>query len=161
MFQVSTAINLAIHSMAYLARARQNGAISAATIASELRVSPSHLSKVLGSLAGGGLVRSTRGARGGFVLDRDPKDVSLLDIVHAMREPTPHDMCLLGERICPPGQCRLKELRDRVSATIEHELEGITLARFASSGPISEPASAPASRSSARGTTRRASGGVS
>jgi len=156
-FQVSTALNLAIHSMAYLARSHPRGSVSAAAIAGDLHVSPSHLSKVLGALAGGGLIRSTRGARGGFVLERDPKQITLLDIVRAMSGPPPGGMCLLGQRICPPGACRLEDLRDRVATTIEEELGSINLARFAGSGPLGDPAATV--RASSGIKRRRGSGG--
>lgn len=55
--------------------------LSAAEIAQRHGASEHHVAKVLQQLARAGLVRSSRGLGGGFRLDRDPKDVTLLDVV--------------------------------------------------------------------------------
>jgi Rrf2 family protein len=43
-----------------------------------------YLEQVLAILRRGGLVRSHRGARGGFVLAREPREITLLDVVVLM-----------------------------------------------------------------------------
>ncbi|MBN1516889.1 Rrf2 family transcriptional regulator [Candidatus Sumerlaeota bacterium] len=52
-------------------------------IADKLKCSASYLAKILGILVRSGILRSVRGARGGVLLSRDPKDVTLLDVVEA------------------------------------------------------------------------------
>jgi len=130
---VSTASTLAIHAMAYLAASGVRAPVPAATIGFALDVSPSHLSKVLQGLARSGLISSVRGAKGGFALKIDPDEVSLLQVVQAVSGPVMSDSCLLGPRICKPGRCKLAAVTSRVSALINKELQGMTLAQFADS----------------------------
>jgi len=137
---LSTASNLAIHAMAHLARAEDGVPVPATRIAAVLSASPSHLSKVLQNLARSGLIDSVRGAKGGFSLATKPESITLLQIVHAVVGPFPEDACLLGERICQPGECKLARIRQDVTGIVENQLGKMTLALFA------KPAKAAAKR---------------
>jgi len=52
-------------------------------VAEWIGCSPTYLSKVMGHLAKGGVLRSVRGAHGGVTLAKDPGDITLLEIVEA------------------------------------------------------------------------------
>ena len=60
------------------------------TIAEAQAISPQFLVQILLQLKRGGIVRSTRGASGGYRLAREPEDISLLDIVTAMEGTSDH-----------------------------------------------------------------------
>ena len=47
------------------------------------------VSKILKSLAQGGLLNSQRGARGGYTLSRRPEDVNVAEIIDALRGRSP------------------------------------------------------------------------
>ena len=66
--RISEAATLALHTLALLA-SRPGVILSTHKIAKRLEASEAHLAKVLQRLARMGLVRSIRGARGGFVLE--------------------------------------------------------------------------------------------
>ena len=71
---------------AVLALASGDGSpMTTKSIATMMKVPQSYLSKVLQSLVRGGLVFSTRGLNGGFVLSRPPAEISMLDIMNACR----------------------------------------------------------------------------
>lgn len=69
--------------MIYLAVEGSDEPVSPRRIAERMGCSPSYLSKVTGDLAKGGLLRTFRGSQGGVVLAREPKDITLLDILEA------------------------------------------------------------------------------
>ncbi len=131
MLNFSVAANIAVHALVYLAGLDKATTVSATQIAEIIGVSPSHLSKVLQELARQGLVHSTRGARGGFALAGDPRKVTLLEVIRAVDPPPKPDSCLLGEQLCHGIECRLKELREKVSRLVEGELSSTSLADFA------------------------------
>jgi len=131
MLNFSVAANIAVHSLVYLAGLGRVEMVSANHIAEKLQVSPSHLSKVLQELARRGLVRSTRGARGGFSLAGDPQMVTVLDVILAVDPPPEPEGCLLGQKICRGMECRLQNLRHKVTRLVEEELSTTTLADFA------------------------------
>lgn len=130
MLNFSVAANIAVHSLVYLARLERETTVSATQIAEKIEVSPSHLSKVLQELARQGLVRSIRGARGGFSLAVDPRELTLLEIIRAVDPPPKQGHCLLGEQLCRGFECRLKDLREKVSLLVEEELSSLSLADF-------------------------------
>jgi len=56
---------------------------SADFLAEKTKVPRRYLHRVLQDLAAAGLVRSRSGPGGGYELDRDPAEVSILDVVNA------------------------------------------------------------------------------
>jgi Rrf2 family protein len=89
-------------------------------IAATMMVPQSYLSKVLQSLVRGGLVHSTRGLKGGFVLARSPEDISMLDILNAVSpikriESCPLDLDAHSSALCPLHR-RLDEAMAHVQA---------------------------------------------
>jgi Rrf2 family protein len=97
---LSEAANLAVHAMGYLASNAAAGPVSAAQIAEALSFSRDHLNKVLQRLNRVGLVASRRGPRGGFVLGRPAKSVTLLEIVEAIDGSLAMGECMLGSSLC-------------------------------------------------------------
>lgn len=56
-------------------------------------VSKTYLAKALQALSRAGIVRTTEGRAGGYVMARPPDDVSLLDVVQAIDGPGPAFRC--------------------------------------------------------------------
>jgi Rrf2 family protein len=131
MLNFTEAANLGVHALAYLAHQQQGSRLSAERIGVALKVSVSHLSKVLQRLARAGLVASTRGAHGGFVLARPPASISLLEIVDVLDTLPPVPECLLGRPICDNKNCMLRELAFQVHDLVRNNLSKIHLDAFA------------------------------
>jgi Rrf2 family protein len=87
------------------------------------------LEGILRQLRQSGIVASMRGAEGGYRLDRDPKDVSIADIVRALDGPLaavrgqrPEDLDYAG------ASEHLREVWIAVRASLRNVLESVTLA---------------------------------
>jgi len=107
--KVSHAASLAVHTMSFLARGNQEPH-SVKEIASILHVSEAHLAKVLGTLARAGLVQSTRGPNGGFVLTAGADRAPLMTVFEAIEGKfAPHD-CLFETPLCDEGTCIFGDL---------------------------------------------------
>ncbi len=130
LIQISEAANLAIHALGYLAQRNSPENRSASEIAGLLEVSEAHLGKVLQRLAKFGLVTSSRGARGGFRLAREPNDVTLLEVVELMDGPIVDDQCLLGKAVCWQRQCVFQPMLGQVHKLIKGHLESTRLSQF-------------------------------
>jgi Rrf2 family protein len=115
--------------MAFLA-ARPEKVTSAGAIASALKISESHLAKVLQRLARAGLVKSTRGPNGGFRLDKNPEEIRLMDVYEVVEGPVPQNDCLFGKKVCGNGDCIFHGLLGTVCEMFADHLRNTTLSEL-------------------------------
>ncbi len=125
--RISEAASLGMHAMGLLST-RNHIPMSARVAADRLGVSEAHLSKVLQRLARVGLLRSTRGPKGGFSLTRDPATVSLLEVFEAIEGPVQPAACLFGIPLCDGASCVLGKVIVDVNNTLFEYLAEKTLA---------------------------------
>ena len=118
--RISEAASLALHTMVFLAT-EPDKKVTTNLIATTLQVSEAHLSKVLQRLSKIGLVKSIRGPRGGFVIGKPPKAISLLDVFEAIEGPIESDNCLFGIPVCT-GLCILGGLVEKVNQEVKTHL---------------------------------------
>ena len=79
--RTSHSTEMAIDSILYMARNRQKAPFYADDIAAEMNISPTYLAKLFQQLARSGVLRSYRGARGGYNLGRRVEAITLYDII--------------------------------------------------------------------------------
>ena len=91
--KMSDGVEQAIHSVAMLASLSPDGVLSAAALAEFHGVSTSYLLKHLQSLSGAGILSTVPGPKGGYRLAKEPKGITLLDIVLAVEGPAPAFRC--------------------------------------------------------------------
>ena len=89
-----------IRGVLYLAKQNDGKVSMLSAIAEEQEVPPRFLAKIFQSLAKAGVVKSHRGAKGGFSLARPASDITIKDVVEAVEGPITLNLCLIG-----PGEC--------------------------------------------------------
>lgn len=97
--QITRQADYAVRAVLYLAR---RGSERAATsqVAQNQRIPPSFLAKIISQLSIAGLLHTARGAHGGVTLAREPKDISVLEVVEAIDGPIHLNDCVNGEGSC-------------------------------------------------------------
>jgi len=119
---------------------------SAADLAGALGLGRPTVSKVLKLLARGQLVRSMRGARGGYALCRPAGQISIAQVVDAL-EDQPFG---LTECTATPGACGFEAgcgIRDnwqRINAVVRRTLEDVSIADMVRPVPLQWPGHRPA-----------------
>lgn len=78
------------------------GPVSAREIAERRSIPPRFLEQLFVGLRRGELVQAVRGARGGFVLAREPHQITVLEVVEALEGPLHASVCE-GERAIECG----------------------------------------------------------
>jgi Rrf2 family protein len=97
--------------------------LKAADIARDSKVPLRFLSKILGELRDAGLVASRRGYHGGYVLVRDPRDISVAELTLAISgyelfAPVPPERLQPRLQFVEDLQCRLRDVaREILGAT--------------------------------------------
>ncbi|MBN2804742.1 MAG: Rrf2 family transcriptional regulator [Deltaproteobacteria bacterium] len=128
--KLSDATNLGFHSLVYLAvNYDEKRPVSTLEIAEQFNISANHLSKVLQRLAKARIVKSIRGPKGGFILAKDPADVSLKSIYEAIDgEIITGDICLLDKKRCNLSMCLLGNLIGDIENMVVKRFEETTIA---------------------------------
>jgi Rrf2 family iron-sulfur cluster assembly transcriptional regulator len=129
--RVSTRGDYASRALLSLALHDSGEPTSVRDIAERTGLPQPYLEQILLTLKGAGLVRSKRGVGGGYVLARDPTEVTLAEILTAVDGPIqagsfgePHK-----DGACDhEGQCILLAVWSDVSAQLLEHLTGVTLA---------------------------------
>ena len=103
--KVSTKSRYAVAAMVDLAQHYGEGPVALRGVAERQQVSEHYLEQLMSSLRRAGLVRSLRGAQGGYELAREPAQVSVGDIVRAMEGPIAPVDCLLADRSTTNPYC--------------------------------------------------------
>ena len=97
--------------------------ISLIDIAERQHISLTYLEKLFGSLRKAGLIKSVRGAKGGYMLARDAKDISLADILIAAGEKI-NLTCGSGRECDPVNPCLTHHLWTNLSQELFQFLDG-------------------------------------
>jgi Rrf2 family protein len=102
--QITRQADYAVRAVYYLTKLGPDNRAATSQIAKEQHIPPSFLAKIISQLSVAGLLHTSRGARGGVSLARDPEEISLLDVVEAIDGPI-----LLNECVADDGACTFSE----------------------------------------------------
>lgn len=134
MMQLTNKFDYSIRGLVYLATNSRDRICHLDKIASEVNVSQAFLGKIFQQFTKIGLVRSYRGAGGGFVLGRQPDKISLLEVVEAIEGPISLNRCL--DRNGGYDQhynCSSHPVWTQVQTQVRETLQNITLKDLAGS----------------------------
>ncbi len=102
--QITRQADYAVRAVSYLAKQGPNQRAATSTVAKEMKIPPSFLAKIISQLSIAGLLHTSRGARGGVTLAREPGKISMLDVVEAIDGPI-----MLNECVGDPADCDFSE----------------------------------------------------
>lgn len=130
--RVSAKSDYAVRAAAELAAAEPGRPVKAEALASAQGIPANFLENILGSLRNAGIIRSQRGAEGGYLLARDPATVTLADVIRAVDGPL---AAVRGEapedQRYPGPAARAVDVWIAVRAALRSVLEATTLADLA------------------------------
>lgn len=125
--KLSTKGKYALYAMHYLAQKSGEGPQPLKAIA-EVGIPEQYLEQLLGNLRRAGLLKTVRGAQGGYQLAKAPGDVTVGDIIEATEGPISLSECLSHETRCAKsGGCAARLVWEELTGSINNVLQGITL----------------------------------
>ncbi len=101
----------------------------AKTIATQENVPQRFALKILRKLTKAGLVKSFRGVQGGYSIDMEPEEITILDVISAIDGPININRCLEDPASCNKQSaaiCTIHNALGEVQDTITQKLGGIT-----------------------------------
>ncbi len=118
----------------HLARRGRTGAgpVAARELAEVERLPADYVEQILLRLRRAGLVDSVRGARGGYLLAREPQAITVFDVMTASEHQTFEVNCEVhpvdAERCSPSSGCSIRPVWHALQRRVDDLLSGISLA---------------------------------
>ena len=129
MFRLSRLTDYGIVLMAHLASCEEGSTHAAREVAQETQLPLPVVSKVLKLLAREGLLRSLRGAKGGYRLARPATEITVPEMIAALDGPISLTECASHPGTCAhEPTCHVREPWQRINRVVRDALERITLA---------------------------------
>lgn len=130
--KLSTKGRYGVTAMYDIAMHRKEGPISLKSVAQRQGISEHYLEQLMGALRKAGFVKSVRGAQGGYILVKDPSEISVGDIIRVMEGPIAPVDCLLDSaednQYCTRAHtCVTRNVWKKVADSISEVLDSITL----------------------------------
>jgi len=114
--------------MLELASAYGTGPMRLREIAQNQEISVRYLERMMNAMVTAGLVRSTRGQRGGFALSKSPNTILLSQVVQAAEGPLSIVECVDDPEFCSRYEfCVTREIWEKLRAAVEDVLNSFTL----------------------------------
>jgi len=123
--RLSPAAEYAVRGVLVLAERHGQEPTNLDTICAARDLSKQYLTKIFSSLSRANIVIPVRGKHGGFLLARDPHDITLLDVIEAVEGPVALNFCQSDPPLCEEGGtcpvhpvwCELQEIvKERLGA---------------------------------------------
>jgi Rrf2 family protein len=130
--QITRQADYAIRAVLYISKLGPSQRAATSQIAKEQHIPPSFLAKIISQLSIAGLLQTSRGARGGVMLAKNPDEITLLEVVESIDGPIALNECVNDQNACSFGDdCPLRPVWCDAQDDLVKRLKGINFAQFA------------------------------
>ena len=128
MIKISTKSQYGLRAMAFLANS-PGSVISLREVSEKEEIPFDYLEKIIGKLEKENLLKSKKGARGGYFLAKKPSKIKVGQIVSALEGKTNLVGCLDGRHKCARARkCATKRIWQKIQNSLNKTLNSLTLA---------------------------------
>ena len=126
--KLSTRGRYATRALLDLALHRDEEPVLLKDIARRQQISLSYLEHLVAPLIAGGIVRSTRGAKGGISLARLPEEIRLDEVIQLLEGSIDPSECITNPGVCSRSEsCVAREVWSELKKAINGVLQSVTL----------------------------------
>jgi Rrf2 family protein len=126
--KVSTKGRYGLRILLDVALHQKQGPVALSDISRRQAISHKYLWQVINPLKAAGLLNSTRGSHGGYVLARPPGEISVRDIVNILEGPVSIVACVADPESCERSvSCTAREAWTEIENKLNEAMRSITL----------------------------------
>lgn len=126
--KLSTKSRYGTRALLELALHRRNEPVKMKEISQNQQISKNYLEHVISPLISAGIVRSTRGSKGGLFLVKKPEDIKLSEVIKILEGSVGPVECVDEPEVCNrSGFCVTRDVWIILKESIEEVLKSITL----------------------------------
>jgi Rrf2 family protein len=119
----------AVRCILYLASQGRGVLVSRRVVAEYFDIPDKFLAKIAQQLLKAGIITITQGARGGYLLNRDPAALTMLEVVEAMIGKIALNDCIANAKTCKSSRnCAINRVWARASIQLRETLAGVSFA---------------------------------
>ena len=128
---ISTRGRYGLRACVEIALNAERGPVRVSSIARKQKIPVSYLEQILNKLRRGGVIKSVRGSRGGYLLSKPKDEITVREVIEVLDGPFAVAGC--SKDRCPqetcigPERCVASGLWRRVEDNLDRFLDGITL----------------------------------
>lgn len=105
-----------------------SGPVSLKKISEKYNISENYLEQLFAKLKKGGYIETVRGAQGGYLLAREPKDITVGMILRTLEGEITASDCLSKEICSRESICATRGIFEKIERSINDVIDNITLA---------------------------------
>ncbi|HUT11528.1 MAG TPA: Rrf2 family transcriptional regulator [Thermoguttaceae bacterium] len=124
--KLSQSVTYAVHAALRLAAKLESGPVPCGQIAEQGHMPERFLLQILRDMSKQGILHSTRGGGGGFMLERDPAEISLLQLIEAVEGPMSAGLPI-NVSLPEQSRSRLQDTLRRITDTTRDQLGAVKL----------------------------------
>ncbi|NLZ48102.1 MAG: Rrf2 family transcriptional regulator [Clostridiales bacterium] len=125
--KLSTKGRYGVKAMVDLALNYGDEPISIKSISDRQGISEYYLEQLFAPLRKAGIIKSIRGAQGGYILSKSPKDITVAEIIKILEGPIEISDCIEGSTCSNEDYCATRLLWEKIKKSIDSVLETTTL----------------------------------
>ena len=126
--KLSTKGRYGVRAMYELAVRQRKEPVPLSEIAAGQEISEAYLEQLMAKLKGAGLIKSVRGAQGGYLLAREARDITVGEILRPLEGTVGPTECAAQASACPGTSCcAVHAIWERIKTGIDAVVDGITL----------------------------------
>ncbi len=125
--KLSTKGRYGVKAMVDLALHYGDTPVSIKTISQRQNISEYYLEQLFSPLRKAKLIKSIRGAQGGYVLNSAPKDITVAEVMYVLEGPIEISDCIEGSECDKTDYCATRLLWEKIKNSIDEVMESITL----------------------------------
>lgn len=125
--KLSTKGRYGLRAIFEVALKQENGPVSLSSIAQSQELSIRYLEQLFSKMKKAGIVKSIRGANGGYILAKNPKDITVGDIIRLFEGNVTPSECV-EDTLCDHADlCVTRDVWIKIKRSIDCVLDGTTL----------------------------------
>jgi Rrf2 family transcriptional regulator, iron-sulfur cluster assembly transcription factor len=130
-YLIKSDTDYAMRMLVYLALKGGEAPVPAGVLVETQKIPVDFAYKILQKLCRANILKSFKGANGGFSLAKDPEHISLLEVISAIQGRIVIRPCLLDDNNCSSGKaCPVSLKLQKLQETLDTEMLDITLAKI-------------------------------
>ncbi|MCX5749747.1 MAG: Rrf2 family transcriptional regulator [Candidatus Saganbacteria bacterium] len=127
--RLTTKGEYAVRALIYLLQKSEEGPVQIREISDSESMSKSYIEQLFNKMRKAGLIKSSRGSRGGYVLGKSPKKITIGDIIRCVEGPIYLTLCSGsgGNNCSRASSCKSYPMWKKINEKLESALDSVNL----------------------------------